>query len=77
MNNFIKYKIVEKIIQTEDEAVLNEIKALLGLSEKDFWEDLPDEVKITISNAKAELNSGEGISHAQVAAEVKARYFKK
>jgi hypothetical protein len=72
----LKYKILEKIIQTDDEDVLNEIKALLGLSEKDFWNDLPEEVKISLNKAKEELDKGEGIPHDQIAADVKSRYFR-
>lgn len=61
MDITLKYKIVEKIIQIEDEVVLNEVKTLLGLSEKDFWDDLPEEVKESINVAKAELDRGEEI----------------
>ena len=35
-----KYKIVEKIINSEDELLLGEIKDLLAVSEKDFWNGL-------------------------------------
>ena len=76
MDITLKYKIVEKIIQIEDEVVLNEVKALLGLSEKDFWDDLPEEVKESINVAKAELDRGEGIPHEEVMAEVRKRYLK-
>ena len=77
MDISIKYKIVEKIIQTEDEVVLNEVKALLGLSEKDFWDDLPEETKQSINVAKAELDRGEGIPHEEVMEEVRKRYLKR
>ena len=35
-----KYKIGEKIINSEDELLLGEIKDLLAVSEKDFWNGL-------------------------------------
>ncbi|MBA3987055.1 MAG: hypothetical protein H0X63_10890 [Flavobacteriales bacterium] len=76
MDIILKYRIVEKIIQIEDELVLNEIKALLGLSEKDFWEDLPEEVKESINVAKAELDKGEGVPREEVMEEVRKRYLK-
>ncbi|WP_028297468.1 hypothetical protein [Olivibacter sitiensis] len=41
MDAALKYKIVEKIIQSEDDAVLNKIKSLLGIQDKDFWHELP------------------------------------
>lgn len=33
----LKNKIAAKIIQSDDDALLNEVKALVGLSETDFW----------------------------------------
>ena len=40
-----KYKIVEKIINSEDELLLGEIKDLLAVSEKDFWNGLSESAK--------------------------------
>lgn len=36
MDNVLKYRLIERIIQIEDDKVLNEIRALLGLTEMDF-----------------------------------------
>ncbi len=69
-----KYKIVEKIIQSNDEILLNEIKLLIGLSEVDFYHDLPEKVKQAINNAKSELDRGEGIAHETVK-NMLAQYF--
>ena len=75
MDISIKNKIIEKIIQSNDESLLNEIKSLVGLSEGDFWADLPAEVKEAVDKAKEELNRGEGTPHSQVMAEVKDRFL--
>ncbi|WP_202913831.1 hypothetical protein [Pararcticibacter amylolyticus] len=75
MDISLKYRIVEKIIQSNDEILLNEIKSLVGLSEGDFWAELPAEVKQAVNKAKAELDRGEGIPHAQVMEEMKNRYL--
>lgn len=77
MDIALKYKIVEKIIQTNDDILLNEIKALIGLSENDFWHDLPFEVQQAINQAKSQLDDGEGIAHEQVMLEVKDRFLKR
>lgn len=67
MDSALKYKIVEKIVQSNDEVLLNEIKSLIGLSEEvDFWTVLPEEVKQAINEAKTELDSGAGISNTEV-----------
>ncbi|MEJ5963670.1 hypothetical protein [Pedobacter immunditicola] len=73
----IKNKIVEKIIQSDDEVLLNEIKSLVGLSEGDFWDELPDDVKQSVDKAKGELDRGQGIDHAKVIEEVKRRFLNK
>ena len=77
MDIALKYKIVEKIIQKNDDTLLNEIKSLVGLSEGDFWNDIPSEIKQAVSRAKNELDRGEGIPHVQVMAEMKKHFLNK
>jgi hypothetical protein len=57
--------------------LLNEIKCLVGLSENDFWKDLPSEVKQAINHAKDQLDRGEGVPHKQVMDEIKSRFLHK
>jgi hypothetical protein len=76
MDIALKYMIVEKIIQSEDDALLSEVGAILGVPQIDFWHELPNEVKQSINEAKAELDRGEGIPHEQVMAEIKERFLK-
>ncbi len=77
MDIALKYKIVEKIIQINDDTLLNEIESLSGLSESDFWTEIPAEVKQAINKAKGELDRGEGIPHSQVMADIKNRFLNK
>jgi len=77
MDIAIKQQIAEKIIQSDDDILLNEIKSLVGLSGNDFWDELPPEVKQAINMAKAELDGGEGIPHDEVMAEMKSRFLGK
>ena len=76
MDTELKHKIAEKIIQSNDDNLLNEIKSLVGLSEGDFWTELPPEVKQAINKAKDELDGGQGIPHSQVMTEVKSRFLR-
>lgn len=73
----IKNKIVEKIIKSDDEILLNEIKSLVGLSDGDFWNELPDKVKQSVDKARGELDRGEGVENAKVMEEVKGRFLNK
>lgn len=77
MDISLKYKIVEKIIQSNDDGVLNEINSLLGLSEGDFWADVPVEIKQAIDKARDQLDRGEGIPHDEVMSKMKARFLKR
>lgn len=77
MDIALKYKIVEKIIKSDDDALLNEIQSLVGLSETDFWNDTPREVKQAINKAKSELDQGKGIPHAGAMEEMKGRFLNK
>lgn len=76
MDIALKYRIVERIIQSNDEALLNEIKSLLGLSDNDYWPGLPADIKHAIQKAKDEIDRGEGISHSSIMFEVKDRFLK-
>jgi uncharacterized protein (UPF0147 family) len=74
MDISVKYKIVEKIIQSNDDKILNQIKALLNAPEPDFWDDIPENVQKAINEAKAQLDRGEGIPHSQVMTDVRSRF---
>ena len=45
------------------------------LSDNDFWNDLPTELKYAINEAKSQLDYVEGIPHPQVMAEIKDRFL--
>ncbi len=77
MDIIVKNKIVEKILQSNDDLLLNEVNAIMGLSDKDFGLDLPYEVKLAINKAKSQLDAGEGIPHEQIMNEIKERFLKK
>ena len=77
MDTKLKHKIAEKVIEINDDDLLDEIKALVGLSERDFWNDIPLEVRHAINKAKDQLNNGEDVPHADVMADVKARFLPK
>jgi len=77
MDVALKYKLVESIINTDDDTVLSEIQALLQIHQTDFWPDLSDDLKQGINEAKLQLDKGEGIPHDEVMAEVKNRFGKK
>jgi hypothetical protein len=77
MDIAVKNKIVERILQSNDDLLLHEVEVLIGLSDKDFALSLPVEVTQAINKAKSQLDAGEGITHNQVMDEMKTRFLKK
>jgi hypothetical protein len=76
MDASTKFKMVEKIITSEDDALLEEVKSLLGLSEHDFWDDLSDSARASVQRGLEQSNRGETRPHEEVMAEIKARLLK-
>ena len=76
MNISLKHQIAERILKSEDDDLLNEIKSLIGLSESDFWDDLPYAVKQAIKKGEAELDSGLGIPDDDITKEAHMRFLK-
>ncbi len=76
MDKLEKDALVQKLISTEDDAILDQVKVILS-DDKDFWDDLPEHVKEGINKAKEDIKQGKGIPHEQVMAEIKARYLNK
>lgn len=52
-----------------------ENKTTEGHLEHDFWDELPENVKIAINQAKADLDRGEGISYDKVMADLKKTFL--
>lgn len=77
MENNEKNALIKKLIDTEEDAILDQVKAILGVDTKDFWTELPEHVKESVNQAKEELKSGHGIPHDNVMAEIKSKFLKK
>ena len=64
--NILK-KQVKKYIDTADEKVVKMVHAMLEVNaEKDWWDDLPKQVRTEIDEAQKELDKGKGIPHEKV-----------
>ena len=70
-----RYKMISKIINSEDEEVLDQIKVLLNIEEDDdFWETLNTEDQAAINEGIDQLDNGQHVSHQSVQEEVKRRF---
>jgi len=72
-----KYRIVEKIIQTEDESILSEIKSLLGIdnSSADYWNTVPDTIKNTIEESLEQIKKDKVHANEEVMEDIKRRFL--
>jgi hypothetical protein len=61
-----KIALAKRLLETDDEAVLNQIKQIFESQEKDFWNDLPEQVKEGISRAQKQAAAGKLTSHDEV-----------
>ena len=76
MNIQTKYKLIEKIMQLENETVLNQVKEILEAEEKDWWHDLSPELKTSIKKGLQESDEGKGRPHDEVMAAFRKKYKK-
>ena len=76
MNVKEKNILIKKLLDTEEDVLLNQVKIILE-SDFDFWNQLPEEIKRSVKKAKQELNDGKSIPHHLIMSEVKKKYLKK
>ncbi|TWI97235.1 hypothetical protein JN11_03696 [Mucilaginibacter frigoritolerans] len=61
-----KIELVKRLLDTNDEAVLQQIKDVFENLDKDFWNELPDHVKKGIARAKKQVSEGLLTPHDEV-----------
>ncbi len=66
MSLALKYQIIEKIVQTTDEALLRQIKSLLDSASGDWWNTISEAEQKAIDEGLAQADRGEVIPHEQV-----------
>ncbi|MFN6946276.1 MAG: hypothetical protein ACK4ND_15105 [Cytophagaceae bacterium] len=69
-----KYRLIEKIMESENDVILSQVKAILDEDEKDFWEELNPELNESIKIGLSESQQGKGRPHAEVMAEIRKKY---
>ena len=72
MDISIKYKMISKIINSDDENVLNAVKSLLKIDDDtDFWDGLSVEDQSAIDEGLYQLDNGRHVSHKLVQEEIR------
>ncbi|MDB5031046.1 hypothetical protein [Mucilaginibacter sp.] len=61
-----KIALAKRLLETDDEAVLLQIKEVFESNDKDFWNDLPEHVKAGIERSRKQAADGKLIPHEEV-----------
>ncbi|HVS93610.1 MAG TPA: hypothetical protein VHE59_16340 [Mucilaginibacter sp.] len=61
-----KIELVKRLLDTDDESVIQELKNVFTSHEKDFWSDLPDHVKAGIEHSRKQAEQGLLTAHDEV-----------
>ena len=61
-----KIALAKRLLETDDESVLLQIKEIFDNSDKDFWTDLPSHVKAGIKRGQQQAAEGKLTPHYEV-----------
>ncbi len=71
-----KYELIEKIVQSNNEVLLQQVKHLLEEEEAESWENLDPALKSSIARGINQSNKEQVTPHARVMKSIKAKYRK-
>jgi hypothetical protein len=61
-----KLELVKRLLDTDDESVIQQVKEIFESHEKDFWNDLPEHVKAGTERARKQADAGLLTPHEEV-----------
>ncbi len=73
MDKAEKDALVKKLINTEDDAILDQVKIILS-DDKDFWSSLNPKLKASIERGIEQSDKGEVTPHAEVMKQFRDKY---
>lgn len=76
MDLISKYDLIEKIVRTDNEMLLQQVKHLLDEEEAESWESLSPALKTSINKGYKQSKTGGVKPHSKVIEELRARLFK-
>ena len=71
----LKIDLAQKILNTQDPAILSKVNTLFRKEmEKDWWDQLPQEIQDSIFEGIQDIEEGKVFTHDQVIQEAKQKY---
>lgn len=61
-----KIELAKQLLNTNNAALINHIKALFETQDVDLWDEMPDEVKKSVERGLKQSENGETKSHEKV-----------
>ena len=71
-----KLKVIEILLKTQDEAIIDQVKAILQDDGKDHWDELPEHVKKAVERSEEQIKNGEIKPHNEVMENFKKKFLK-
>ena len=69
-----KLELVQNILDTKEEGILEQIKLIFDSSKQDWWDATSHENQKIIEEGMRQLDRGEGISHEEVKNQIKQKF---
>lgn len=76
MENNLKYHLIQQIVKTDNDTVLEQIRLLLESINNDWYFSISEEERNSILRGKEDLAKGIKFSHSDVMAEAKSKFLK-
>lgn len=70
----VKLELVQKILETREESILEQIRLVFEQSTLDWWELTDEGEKKAIEEGLAQLEAGEAIPHEEVLKKMKEKF---
>jgi predicted transcriptional regulator len=68
-----KLKLIKKLAETDDFAIIESIKKIFQKEKKDWWEKLSDEQKAAIEQGERDIENGESVTSEEFFELLKAK----
>ncbi len=76
MDLISKYDLIEKIVNTENERILNQVKHLLEEDETESWENINPDLKASIKRGLAQADKGKVSPHNTIMKRIRKKFSK-
>lgn len=67
-----KIELAKMLLDTQDETLVQQIRALFKIREKDIWDELPEHVKKGINKSRKQAQNGELIPFEDILKEIES-----